>query len=380
MKVLYIGSTLRVCGPINQLFALIKYLDRKKFEPIILTLSPEPTHSALTSFQKLGVKINSLKLSRLKDFLVGKYALKKFVDDCHCDIVHTHGIRADIYAAQYLQKYKRITTIHNYPYHDYPMKYGKLLGYFMAEQHLRALRQIDLPVACSNTIGKMLDLHNLNSYVVQNGVDPTSYTPPTQKERLKLRQQLGLPLNQKIFITVGALIERKQPETAIRGFITSQAKERGMLLIVGEGSLRNACEAIAYAPASQIALPNSCIKFTGQVDNVADYLRAADYFISASLSEGLPISVMEALACGLPVCLSDIEPHKEILDLNRQAGVTFPVGDSQALAKQLNKLVQTETKILSQAASEIVDQYLNAEIMSQKYQLIYRGFRYSNPI
>lgn len=367
MKVLYIVSTLRVCGPINQLFALVKHLDSQTFEPIILTLSPEPTSSALTRFQKLGVRVNSLKLSRLQGFLVGKSALKKFVADCHCDIIHTHGIRADIYAAKYLQKYKLITTIHNYPYHDYPMKYGKLFGSFMARQHLRALRKIDLPVACSNTISKMLEFHNLNSYVVQNGVDTTLYNPPTPKERLQLRQQLGLPLNPKIFIAVGALIERKQPETVIRGFITSEAKEREMLLIVGEGSLRNTCETIS--------LTNSCIKFIGQVDNVADYLKAADYFISASLAEGLPISVMEALACGLPVCLSDIEPHREILYFNREAGITFPVGNSQALAKQLNKLIQTETKVLSRAALTITNEHLNAEKMSQKYQSIYQGFR-----
>jgi glycosyltransferase involved in cell wall biosynthesis len=370
MKVLYIVSTLRLCGPINQLFALIKYLDRQSFEPIILTLSPEPTHSALTSFEKLGVQINSLKLSRLKGFLVGKYALKKFVADCHCDIVHTHGIRADIYAARYLKKYQRITTIHNYPYHDYPMKYGKLFGSFMAGQHLRALRKIDLPVACSNTISKMLELHNLNSYIVQNGVDTTLYNPPKPEERLQLRRQLGLPLNPKIFIAVGALIERKQPEILIQGFIKSEAKERGMLLIVGEGSLRHTCEVIS--------LTNSCIKFTGQVDNVVDYLKAADYFISASLSEGLPISVMEALACGLPVCLSDIEPHREILNYNRQAGVTFPVSDSQALANQLNKLIEIDTKMMSQAALSIINLHLNAQKMSEKYQLIYRDFRLIN--
>lgn len=359
MKILYIVSTLRACGPINQLFCLIKYLDRERFEPHILTLSPEPANSIASRFEKLNVPINSLALTRLKGLFVGASRLQSFVAKHHPNIIHTHGIRADV-AANNLSSYKRITTIHNYPLDDYPLKYGKLLGNYTAQRHLRAFKQIDLPVACSNTIKQMVEKHGLRPHVIQNGVDTSVYNRPTNLQKQQLRQKLGLP-QQKIFITVGALIVRKQPETVIRGFLASEVKG-GMLLVLGDGAERERCEAIANSQPS--------VKFIGQTNDVVSYLKAADYFISASLAEGLPYSVIEALACGLPVCLSDIEPHREILQFNPEAGQFFASYSDRSLADSLKELVTKDTAN-SQAATTIVTQHLNAKTMSEKYQLLY---------
>lgn len=52
------------------------------------------------------------------------------------------------------------------------------------------------------------------------------------------------------------------------------------------------------------------IILTGRIKNILDYLQASDYYISTSKSEGLPMSVMEGMACGLPVILSDIPQHR----------------------------------------------------------------------
>lgn len=363
MKILYIVSTLRLCGPINQLFGLIKYLDRDRFEPLILTLSPEPSNSISRKFQQLNVPLYSLALSRWKGVVFGANRLKSFVEKHHPDMIHTHGLRADILAANNLQIYKRITTIHNYPLADYPMKYGKIMGTITATRHFRAFRKIDLPVACSKTIQKMVKKHRINSQVVQNGVDESIYNRPTLSERLQLREKLDLPQESKIFIVVGAMIPRKQPEMVIRGFLESQAKAKGMLLIVGDGTLMDECKAIAK---------EFSVRFTGQINDVVSYLKAADYFISASLAEGLPYSVIEALACGLQVCLSDIEPHREILELNPEAGQLFALDNLQNLVNCLDKLSLVDTQMPSQAASAIVTEHLNAKRMSEKYQSLYQ--------
>lgn len=362
-KILYIVSTLRLCGPVNQLFYLIKYLDCERFEPLILTLSPEPQNSAFQRFQQLGIQVQSLELSRLQGFFRGASVLKQFVEQYNPDVIHTQGIRPDLLSARYLKKYKRVATIRNYPYHDYPMKFKKLPGYYMAWQHIRGLQKIDLPVACSQTIAKTLQSHGLNTKPIQNGVDEKFYAPVTNQERLQLRQKLDIPANKTVYVSVGALIARKNPETVISGFLASKAKENSILLLVGDGHLKDSCKLLAKG--------ESCIRFTGQVTNVVDYLQSADYFISASLSEGLPNSVMEALACGLPVCLSDIEPHKEILSLNQKAGVLFSVGNTEDLVEKLNELVESETNLRSKAALEIISNYLSAKKMSENYQAIY---------
>ena len=66
---------------------------------------------------------------------------------------------------------------------------------------------------------------------------------------------------------------------------------------------------------------------------VKDYLQAADIFISTAVSEGLPNTVLEALSSGLPCILSDIGPHREIIEKNVGAGKLFKLRDSVELSK-----------------------------------------------
>lgn len=365
IKVLYISSTLGSSGPTNVIFNIVKYLDREHFEPVILTLSPEPQNSALPRFQELGVKVYSLGLSRLQGFLIGKSALKRFVNK-HCpNIIHSHGVRPNIFSAECLQEYKRVTTIHNYPYGDYTMKYGQLLGRYLAWRQIRTFRKIDYPVAICESLRKHIQSYQIASHTICNGVDINIFNPATNDERLALRQRLGLPIDRKVFVSVGYLSNRKDPETVIRGFLASNAKQNSIILFIGDGPLRKHCQKLSQG--------KDCIKFIGKVNNVHDYVRAADYFISASLYEGLPNAVLEALACETPVCLSDIDPHQEILSYDEKAGLLFPAGDIQTLATSIDRLLLSENnKEMSEAGVEIVSKYFNAEKMSKGYQDLYR--------
>ncbi|MDJ0688882.1 MAG: glycosyltransferase family 4 protein [Xenococcaceae cyanobacterium MO_188.B32] len=365
IKVLYIVSTLRKCGPTNQLFYLIKYLDRQKFEPIVLTLSPEPEDSARSQFQQLEIAIFSLNLSRWQGTFWGASKLKSFANQHQPDIIHSQGIRPDTLAAKYLKNYKAVASIRNYPYHDYVMKYGKLIGYYVAQQHINALEKIKFPVSCSTTISQLINKHGIKSSIIRNGVDEDLYTPASFEEKIKLKYNLGLPLDTRIIVSVGALIPRKQPDIVIQGFLISQTQKDSILLMVGDGSLLASCQAIADN--------SSNIKFIGLVNNVVDYLKVADYFISASVSEGLPNSVIEALSCGVPVCLSDIEPHQEILNFNRQAGIMFSTGDVKDLGSRLDRLSNNHCELKCIARS-IVSENLNAKKMSENYQNLYLTF------
>ncbi len=354
IKVLYISSTLGSSGPTNVIFNIVKYLDRERFEPVILTLSPEPKDSALPRFQELGLNFYSLNLSRLQGFLMGKSALKDFVAKHQPDVIHSHGIRPDIFSAECLQEYKRFTTIHNYPYEDYTMKYGQLLGRYLAWRQIMAFRKIDYPVAICESQREHIQSYEIASHTIYNGVDINIFNPATNDERLALRQKLGMPVDRKIFVSVGHLMNRKDPETVIRGFLASNANHYTIILFIGDGPLRKHCQKLSQG--------KDCIKFTGTVNNVHDYIRAADYFISASLSEGLGYVVLEALAGGIPVCLSDIEPFKEIISYNEKAGLLFPVGDSQSLATSIERLFLNENiQEMSEAGFEIVNQYFNAK-------------------
>ncbi|NGM69087.1 glycosyltransferase [Natronolimnobius sp. AArcel1] len=357
IDLLYIVSTLRQSGPTNQLYYLLDNLD-DEFNAKILTLSPEPADSELNRFLELGVEYETLGLSRVKGGIVGPYQLRKAVRAYEPDVIHTQGIRADTLAAVFLSGYPHVTTIRNYAYDDYPAKYGGKKGTVMAFVHLNALKRIPYPVACSETIAKKVAPHGIDAVPIQNGVDTTAYTPASDSEQQARREELGLPESGPIVISVGSLIERKDPQTVIRGFFESELSDDGYLVMLGDGPLRDECE--------RLVQDDSRVFFEGWVDDVDDYLQASDYFVSASKSEGLPNSVMEALASGLLVTLSDIQPHNEIMQYGN-VGAEFELGSVSGLASAL-KSIKT---IDSEEPRAVATNFLSATHMSREYQSKY---------
>ncbi len=358
--VLYLVSRLRPSGPTNQLYYLLKYLD-DEFDPIVLTLSPEPPDTELPRFQELGVQYETWGLSRLKGLIYGSKRLRSAVKKYDPDIIQTQGIRADTLSAMFLRGYPRITTVRNYPYDDYPAKFGDLQGKAMAWEHLRMYKQIDHPIACSETIAELIDSHGVETEVIHNGVDQHKFTPSSADERRQLREKLDLPQDREIIISVGSLISRKDPQTLIKGF--QKSKLDATLVFLGDGPLREECESLAADD----------VRFEGHVDNVSEYLQASDYFASASTSEGLPNCVMEALATGLPVCLSDIKPHLELLR-DVSVGTMFPVESVVGVSEALVELVDAESDKESQSRA-VVEDHFTAKKMSENYQTLYQRIK-----
>ena len=105
-----------------------------------------------------------------------------------------------------------------------------------------------------------------------------------------------------------------------------------MLLLPGEGALRADCEALS----ARLGLSDRVI-FPGRLPDVAPALAAADVYVSASRSEGLPFAVMEAMGCALPCVLSDVKGHRDLLS-GADAGRLCPYGDADAMADAIEEL------------------------------------------
>jgi glycosyltransferase involved in cell wall biosynthesis len=366
MKILYIVSTLKRTGPTNQLYYIVKNMDKSKYLPVILTLSPEPDDTLLPLFEKEKIIIYSLSLSRIKGALFGSQKLKQKIRMINPDVIHSQGLRADELATFKLKNYKRVATLRNYPFDDYPMKFGKLMGNWMAVKHLNTIKKMPNPIACSNNLSdRFKNTHNFSIRAIQNGVDQDRFFPVKESEKMLLRTSLGIPNKKKVFISVGALISRKDPLTVVNAYIKSKASKDGVLIMIGEGSLLEECK--------QQASDFSNIIFTGSVSNVQEYLQASDYLISASLSEGLPNTVLEALATGIPVILTDILPHVEILNLNPAAGKLVPTSNSEKITDAINEIIDDNYEDAKLAALYIIEQFLNAKVMSNNYQELYKG-------
>lgn len=356
-KILYIVSTLQSSGPTNQLYNLINNLNTDRFEPHVLTLSSEPKEgsSRWLDFQELGIKLDSLELSRAKGIILGKKAVKSFITSVKPDVVHTQGIRADTIMASLNLDTPWVMTARNFPLEDYPSKFGGVKGRLMAWKHLSAIRRCKHLVCCSKTILKKLRCVKADGIAIQNGVSLHNSTTEDQPSLLK-------DLQKPIFISVGSLIPRKNMGFLIEAFAKTDSSKSGSLVILGEGPQKG----------ELLDKSSSNVRFFGNVNNVGDYLKNSDYFISTSLSEGLPNTVLEALSAGLPVILSDIESHQEISSECGSACKIVPLDcGSDALCKVIENTCEIFKEFSREAVLNTVSEKFSASRMSSKYQGFY---------
>ncbi len=362
VKLLYILSTLKRSGPVIQLYNLIKYLDSSRYEVSVITLSPEPEDSKWEDFRDLKIGVRTLGLSRIGGIFLLDKKVSRLISSMDPDVVHTQGFRAD----RLRISRPRIATIHNFPQFDYILRYGRLMGAVMVELHMSALRRCHV-VGVSNAVAINLKSVFKIDHVaaIQNGVDTEVFYPAFGENKLALRQELQLPLRGRIWISSGHLSDLKDPL-----FLVKAWKEKGIssgdhLVFIGNGEL--------YDELRRISQKNDNIHVLGRVTRVADYLRAGDYFVSASKSEGLPNSVMEALASGLPILLSNISPHEEIWKLNPSIGSLYLQGDQASFLEAFNEVALLEPERIGAACTDLVKTKLSGEIMSLRYQKLYEN-------
>lgn len=170
-------------------------------------------------------------------------------------------------------------------------------------------------------------------------------------------------------VAVGRLMPIKDMATTIRAVARSTV-DPIELVVVGDGPLRE--ELGAEAHREGIA---ERVSFTGLLERAAVYrqLATADAVVSASHGEGLPVAVVESLACARPVVLTDIAPHRELgegFDGIRM----FGIGDTDTLARHLVALAATpaaERDELGRAGRRHVEARYGLDAMHRNYEPIY---------
>jgi len=197
--------------------------------------------------------------------------------------------------------------------------------------------------------------------VIQNGVEIDSdIISKTPAHKANARLEFGLSSTGNIFIYTGPLIDRKNIEFIIAAF-KSSALQDDTLLILGTGPLHDRLVRLTNGSKN--------IKLLGERPDISEFLSLADCYVSASIAEGLPNSVLEALACGLPVLLSDIPAHREVLQNAPNAGDCFSLSSSDDLISSIRALKLNPNR--SMAARQCAEPF-SALKMSLSYQDLYR--------
>ncbi|MCL7945107.1 glycosyltransferase [Marinobacter sp. ATCH36] len=365
--VVYVVSTLQRTGPTTQLLNLVKNLDLTRYKPQIVTLSPEPKDSLKDQFLSHGVDVKVLDLSRMQGaFRANKY-VRDVIRQTGAQLVHTQGIRADAMVSSSAYRHiSRIATLRNYPQLDYPLTYGRSLGKLMSFVHTRCLKRLDLTVGVSRPVTENLRklVPHVTVTTVMNGVDTDVFEPVNEFEKQQIRNHLGFSSSATIWLVSGHLSQRKDPITLIEGFKNAFGDDCSQLLIlIGAGPLEDAARSLTQGCGN--------IRIEGRVSDVRSYLQASDFYVSASMGEGLPNAALEAMACGLPVLISDIEPHHQLLEMKPGIGVSFETGNAVSLKKGFRTMMDCDIQVMRQSAIELTKNELSARAMAVNYQNLY---------
>lgn len=346
IKIVYLIRSLKRCGPVNVLFHIVENLNRSIFDPIIVTFKPEGLDSIICDFQDIDIKVYSER-----SMIDGIKKIRMILnDDPQKLIIHSHGILPDMVNVLFKRKnVVNISTIHNNPFEDYPMTFGKCKGNLLARLHCFLFRKL-IDISCSESVSMDLkERTNLTPLSIRNGVSFNNAI--TTNGGLK-----GEKIN---IVYVGSVSKRKNVDFLIRS-VLQIVNYKVTLKVVGDGPEFKALK------EKYRKYPN--IVFTGFKKNTVPFFQKADIVASASRSEGLPMAALEALSFGKPLLLSDIRSHKEIIHQG-SFGELFKNNDTDNFVNSFGnviKLVNKEKNIYREAKIIFSD-----EVMSKKYQELY---------
>lgn len=359
IKVCYAISSL--CeGPTYVLYNIVRYMNFSQFEVDIVTMTLEKDTTIIDDFKKFPLRIHQLTTKKpLSPWTMGRL-LRKKIQEIEPDIVHVHCPRSRLLSPVIPKKCKTVETVHNYP--DLPkVLYGQVKGTIVKWLSTLMTRRMDLVIPCSEVIGKKYDEMGIKNTPIPNGCSMPVWEYDEQEKKL-LRQEFGMADNKTWFLYVGRFSEEKNPNVVIKAFEELNNDKYGLIMI-GNGRM---WDDMKRHESQNILMPG----FTHEVQK---YLKATDFFISASDSEGMPNTVLEAMATGIPMLLSDIAPHREVLEKSKEPiGLLYDQKDSKSLIEGIYKISSVSSILWSNRMHDVYVKYYTAKMMSEKYQEQYK--------
>ena len=279
------------------------------------------------------IKSNWLRVSQLPFFMIS-FFLKAFRFSKGSDIIHSYWSVAGLVAL--IIKFIRPTPIVlNIWGSDILFTQVPVLSFF----YKILLRQANAIVCESQHFKKQLNDFGVPEGVISiisNGIDYNIFKPG---DKIECRINLGLPKDKIIILAVGNLIELKGYQFLIEAIPEVISNHPSLhFIFVGDGEYRGHLE----NQVTNLNIINN-VQFVGQQDvsQIPNWLISADIFVHPSLSEGTPNSVIEAMACKLPVIATSVGDIPNVIDDGENCFLV-PPKDSGQLASKLNSLIQSE--------------------------------------
>jgi len=355
-KVLQLIETSGPGGAETMLINLVRELSKGRYDPIIC-------------LRKSGWLCDQLQKHGFETVIISQDGyvnsawfrqLRKIIHAEQIDVIHAHEFAMNAYGSVLsgLTGVAVITTVHGKSY--YHEKWRRRLAY-------RTIAKWSKMVAVSDDIRNFLitqvGIKKNNVLTIHNGIDTKAYIGRSHVERA---HQNGR--TEYVIGAVGSLYPVKGHTYLLQALaIVLKTQPEVVCRIAGQGHLLPQLE----AEAGDLGIANQ-ITFLGLRDDIPEVLRNIDVFVLPSLSEGLPLSVLEAMAAGKPVIATDVGGVSEVLQ-DQITGFMVPAKDPKALAARILQLMADRTiaERFGRAGREKIEQEFSLETMTKRYEALY---------
>ncbi|MEC9019646.1 MAG: glycosyltransferase [Nitrospinota bacterium] len=363
------GTTLPGGGP-RHIYSLLEKMDRKEWDIMVCTHKDGSYWDKLIA---LGITPYDLVLRRLAFFTF--FRLFKILRKEKPDLIHTHGKGPGVYG-RLLGWFLGIPVVHTF--HGFQYKLLPVLNklfYLLVENILTLLTKHHIFVGNGEKgKAKILSfLNDSNSSVINNGVDLNSFEDLSPAD--DAFAALGLRDSEKIkvFGTLSRVSPEKGIITLLEGF--GEAKKivpHIRLIIVGdcpdehEEYIKTVRQ---YIHENEL---DEAVKILGSRENALGFLKCIDFYVSPSMSEGLPYNILESLAVGKPVVATDIPGNNDIIRKSVE-GVLIPVNSARSLAHGLLTLLEMGTEeckaMVQNGKARVRDQFSLSQMTQKTFSL-----------
>lgn len=277
-----------------------------------------------------------------KDNLQAYKQLKALLEREHYDIIHCHTPMGGVIARLAASASRKHGTKVIYTAHGFHFFKGapllNWLAYYPVERLLA--RKTDLLITMNQedyTAAKKLGAGRVE-FVNGVGMDLDKFTAEAYEDRDAVRRELGLKEGQTFAISVAQLIKRKNHSVLLQA-VKKLNDPDFRLFICGDGVL----EPQLKAEADALGIGEQ-VRFLGFRRDVYRLCRAADLFLFGSYQEGLPVAVMEAMACGLPIVASDIRGNRDLIG-DGEGGLLVSPRDPEGFARAIREITGDGEKL-----------------------------------
>lgn len=353
IRVVHLIRTLDFGGLEMVVLDLVRHCDRDAIDPIVVCLGG-PGELA-PRFEAEGVEVIALHVEKKR--LPARVAvLASLLRRLRPAVLHTHNPTPHIngvLAARLCSVPVIVHTKHgrNYPTRKWPVLKNRFASLLSNRVVSVSRDAVDVAVQIEKVPPSKVQ-------VIYNGIDVDRFKPRSEGKPFAMRA-----------IHVARLNPVKDQATLLRAvrLVVDQLPEF-QLDIVGDGP----AAAMLHSLREELAL-DANVHFHGMQDDIPQRLQQADMFLLSSISEGVSLTLLEAMACGLPIVATNVGGNPEVVD-HGQTGLLIGPRDPQALAKAVNWLCQNadEAQRMGHAGRKRVEQTFSLRAMVSNYENLYR--------